>query len=230
MSDDPKLEQLRQAIIAGDVVKTREETEKALAGGMDPLSIIINGGSRATEILGQRFQDGIAFLPELILTAKAMQASIDILLPHLQSDESAGFQQGKVIMGTIVGDMHNIGKNIVQAMLSVSGFEIIDLGVDVPVKRFIEEAKKHDAKIIGSSSLLTTTMPYQRQLIQYAVETGVRDQFYFVVGGGSVTSKWAEQIGADGWSRTAAGASELCKLLVKNGEKPPLAKPVSVNK
>jgi methanogenic corrinoid protein MtbC1 len=230
MNYEDDLAPLRQSMIDGDADLARAETNKALEAGMDPLLIIQNGGTKAMEIVGQQFQDGESFLPELILGARAMQASLDILLPHLQSRDSDKYQIGKVVMGSIVGDMHDIGINIVQAMLSVNGLEVINLGVDVSVKRFVTEAQEKGAQIIGCSSLLTTSMPYQRQLIQYAIDTGIRDQFFFIVGGGSVTPEWARKIGADGWARTAVGAPELCRKLISDGIKPPLSEPLLIDK
>ena len=220
---------LQEALLDGDKDLTKEETQKAVDAGIEPMKIIQEGGTKAMEILGQRFQDGEAYLPELISGARAMQASLEVLLPIMKGEDSAQFQMGKVVMGTIVGDLHDIGKNIVSAMMSVHGFEITDIGVDAPVKRFLQIAKEIDAKIIGCSALLTTSMPYQRQLLQYAVDTGIRDQFYFIIGGGSVTAEWVKEIGADGWSRTAGGAAELCKKLIKDGVPPPLAEPVLVD-
>jgi methanogenic corrinoid protein MtbC1 len=230
VNNEEILARLRQAMIDGDADLAQVETRNALEAGMDPLSIIQNGGTKAMDIVGQQFQNGDAFLPELVLGAKAMQASLEILLPHMQSGKDGKFQIGKVVVGSIVGDMHDIGINIVQAMLSVNGLEVINLGVDVSVKRFLTEAQEKGAQIIGCSALLTTSMPYQRQLIQYAIDTGTRDQFYFIVGGGSVTPEWTKKIGADGWARTAVGASELCRKLIDCGKKPPLSEPMLIDK
>ena len=229
MNYEEMLADLHEALLDGEIELTQEETNKALEAGIDPMIIIQEGGTKAMEILGQRFQDGEAYLPELISGARAMQASLAVLLPVMKGEDSDQFQMGKVLMGTIVGDLHDIGKNIVSAMMSVHGFEIVDIGVDAPVKRFLQTAKENDAKIIGCSALLTTSMPYQRQLLQYAVDTGVRDQFYFIIGGGSVTPEWVKEIGADGWSRTAGGAAELCRKLIKSGTPPPLAEPILVD-
>jgi methanogenic corrinoid protein MtbC1 len=200
-----------------------------LDAGLEPLAIIEGGGSKAMEVVGERFQAGQAFLPELVLASEAMQASLDLLLPQIESEEGSRFRMGKVVMGTITGDLHDIGKNIVTALLSVNGFEIVDIGVDAPVKQFTSTAQEKGARIIGCSALLTTSMPYQRQLIQYAVDTGVRDQYYFVLGGGSVTPEWAQKVGADGWARTAVGATDLCRKLVEDGIPPPLSEPVLVD-
>ena len=229
MSTDEVLATLRDAMIEGDQELTRQETQKALDAGLDPLTVIENAGSKAMDVIGDRFQRGEAFLPELILASEAMQASLDLLLPHVEGDQGDRFQHGRVIMGTIVGDIHDIGKNITSALLSVHGFEVIDIGVDTAVERFLTSAQENGARFIGCSALLTTSMPYQRQLINYATDTGVRDQFYFAVGGGSVTPEWAQEIGADGWARSAAGAAELFRRIVSEGAPPPLPATILVD-
>jgi methanogenic corrinoid protein MtbC1 len=219
---------LRQAMIDGDEGLSGDYTRQALDAGLAPLAIIEAAGSEAMRIVGEQFQCGEAYLPELITASEAMQASLEILLPYLTGRDSNKFRQGKVVLGTITGDLHDIGKNIVGALLTVNGFQIVDIGVDAPVKRFITVAEENGASIIGCSALLTTSMPYQRQLLRYAVDTGVRDKYYFILGGGSVTPEWVRQIGADGWAHTAAGAGELCRRLLESGIRPPLPEPILI--
>ncbi len=224
------LTDLRQALINGDKEKTRTMCEKALAAHIEPLVIIQEGGTKAMGIVGDRFQTGDAFLPDLIKAGRAMQVCLNVVLPHMQGDQSQSFKKAGVVLGTVNGDVHDIGKNIVRAMLTVDGFEVTDLGVDTPAKEFIMKAQEVGARIIGCSSLLTTSMYYQRDLIRYLKDSGARKKFYVIVGGGSVTPEWAREIGADGWARTAAGAPTLCRQLIENSALPPLAEPIIIDR
>jgi methylmalonyl-CoA mutase cobalamin-binding domain/chain len=228
--DEHELDILHGALVNGDVAGTQAAVKVALAAGWKPLVIINSGCQPAMDTVGELFYRGEAFLPDLIKAGRAMTAALDVLLPSLQSEESALVQQGRMVLCTVKSDMHDIGKSLVKTMLAVSGFEITDLGVNVPTKEILQVAKSIDADIIGTSSLLTTSLFYQEELIRYATELGLRDRFYFIVGGGSVTPEFAREIGADGWARSAAGATELCRKLVGGRVAPPLASPLLVDK
>ena len=224
------LSPLQQALISGDIDATLAQVRAALAAGKPPLEIITAGCQPSMDEVGKLFYAGEAFLPDLILAGRAMTAAMELVLPLLQNADAAAFQGGRVVLGTVQGDLHDIGKNLVATLIAVAGFRVTDLGIDVPTKKLIETAIENGAGIIGTSSLLTTSNYYQRELIERASKMGVRNRFYFIVGGSSVTPEFAQQIGADGWARTAVGAAELCKQLVQGGTPPPLGRPLLVDK
>jgi methylmalonyl-CoA mutase cobalamin-binding domain/chain len=221
---------LKQALVRGDTDATLAEIRAALAAGAPPLEIITGGCQPSMDEVGRLFYEGEAFLPDLILAGRAMTAAMELLLPAMQNSQAAVFRGGRVVLGTVEGDLHDIGKNLVGTLISVAGFQVTDLGINVPTKKIIATAVDSGASIIGTSSLLTTSSFYQRDLIERASRMGVRDRFYFIVGGGSVTPEFAQQIGADGWARSAVGAAELCKQLVQGGTPPPLPAPVLVDR
>jgi methanogenic corrinoid protein MtbC1 len=221
---------IRQALADGDADAAVAEVRAALVAGQPPLEIVTLGCQPGMDEVGRLFYEGEAFLPDLILAGRAMTAAMDVLLPILQSAEAAVFQGGGVVLGTVQGDLHDIGKNLVGTLVSVAGFRVTDLGIDVPTKKILETAVETGARIIGTSSLLTTSNFYQKELIERAVRQGLRDRFYFIVGGSSVTPEFAQQIGADGWARTAVGAAELCRQLVQGSLPPPLPAPLVVDK
>ncbi len=221
---------LQQAMINGDAETTMAAVRAALAAGVLPLEIIATGCQPSMDEVGRLFYEGELFLPDLILAGRAMSAAMELLLPALQGADAAAFQGGRVVVGTVKGDLHDIGKNLVATLISVAGFRVTDLGIDVSTKKLLETAIDTGAQIIGTSSLLTTSNFYQRELIERAVKLGVRDRFYFIVGGSSVTPEFARQIGADGWARTAVGAAELCKKLMQDGATPPLPTPLLVDR
>lgn len=222
--------QLHGSLIGGDTEAALAEVRAALAAGAPPLEIITAGCQPGMDEVGKLFYEGEAFLPDLILAGRAMSAAMELLLPVLQSADAATFQGGRVVLGTVQGDLHDIGKNLVGTMISVAGFRVTDLGIDVPNKKLLETAADIGATIVGTSSLLTTSNFYQRELIERASKMGIRDRFYFIVGGSSVTLDFARLIGADGWAKSAVGAAELCKQLVQGGAPPPLRTPLVVDK
>lgn len=217
-SKEETLEQLAQLILDGDSEKIIHATNKALNDGILPTEILDNGLTKGLKEVGGLFARLEIFLPEMILSAEAMKAAIGVLDPELKKEisgtEQIGTTGGNIVIGTIKGDIHDLGKNIVSTMLSVSGFQVIDIGRDVHPDKFIEEAKQHDADIIAVSALLTTTMPYIKDLIRDLRDLGLRDQYLVMVGGGPVTSKWAEAIGADGFGDTAIEAVSLAQELL----------------
>lgn len=221
---------LSEALIGGDINATLAEVRAALAAGLPPLEIITEGCQPSMDEIGRLFYLGEAFLPDLIRAGQAMTAALEVLLPALQSADAAALQGGRVVLGTVEGDLHDIGKNLVGTLIAVAGFRVTDLGINVPTKKLIATALETGASIIGTSSLLTTSNYYQRELIERASRMGVRERFYFIVGGGSVTPEFARQIGADGWARSAVGAAELCKQLVQRDIPPPLPTPLLVDR
>jgi methylmalonyl-CoA mutase cobalamin-binding domain/chain len=173
--------------------------------------------------IGDQFECGEIFLPQLMLAGETMKQCMNILSRHLGA-ESEVKRKGKVVIGAVSGDIHDIGKNLVATMLSVHGFEVVDLGVNVPPMEFADRAGSENAQFIALSSLMTTSMPYQRDVMELLQEMGVRDKYYVVVGGGPVTADFAQQIGADGWGLSAVSAVRVCDRLLETGQRPPLAK------
>jgi 5-methyltetrahydrofolate--homocysteine methyltransferase len=206
------LKEVAEAVIEGDEDAVPELTRKALEAGIEPLRIINEGLTPGIEVVGDRFAAGEYFLPDLLLGAKAMEAGIAVLEPLL-----AGVNRefiGRVIMGTVHGDLHSIGKNIVIMMLKSAGFEVIDLGVDVPTDRFIEKIKELKPDIVGISALLTTTVGKQKEIIETLKEEGLRDSVKVMIGGAPINQTWADQIGADGYAEDATTAVKLARRLI----------------
>lgn len=222
------LGKLSEGIMKGETDLARQAAEESLAAGLDPLETIQQGTSKAMEVVGLRFRSFEIFLPELIMAAEAANAAMAVLLPKIAGDRRKEAMAGRVVLGTVSGDIHDIGKNLVSAVLSAAGFGVHDLGVDVPSKKFADVAQEVEADIIGLSSLLTTSMQYQKDAIDYITDMGLRDKYFIIIGGGPVTPTWAAQIGADGYGRRAADAAELCRLLMQGSHKPPLSQPIVV--
>jgi trimethylamine corrinoid protein len=205
-------EQAKEAIIKGDAEAASELARKGLAEGVPGLDLINKGFIPGINDVGDKFGDGQLFLPELILSATAMQGVIEIINASLETGEKP--DQGKVVVGTVEGDLHDIGKTIVVSLLKANGFEVLDLGRDVSVDRFIDEAESFGANVIGTSALLTTTMPVQKELIETLKQRGLRDKYKTVVGGAPVTQRWADRIGADAYAVDAGdGVRKIKELL-----------------
>lgn len=215
MTESSLLLAVQDAIINGEVSETEVAIQQALAAGMDVMEILHNGVMRGAEIVGQKFEAGEYFLPELMLTGRALKAAMGILTPLLQAQNQAAEEAGKVVMATIQTDIHDIGKNMVASMLSAAGFQVTDLGVDVPIKEIIARAQALQVDLIGVSALLTTSLPYMQDLIRLLEAMGVRNRFKVMVGGASVTPAFAEQIGADGTASNAIDAVKLARRLVQ---------------
>lgn len=203
-------EKLQQIVYEGDADQAADLAAEAINAGAVPEDVI-NCGVSALEKLGRAFDEMEAFLPELMLGGDAMHALLDVVKPHLVQ---SGNKNATVVLGCAQGDLHDIGLNLVATQLSVGGFNVINLGPDVTNAKFIETAKTNDAKIIGVSSLLTTSAYYQDELVKKLERDGLRDQFKVIVGGGPITPDWTRKIGADGYSRTANLAVELCTRLM----------------
>jgi corrinoid protein of di/trimethylamine methyltransferase len=208
------LNQIAQSLVDGDPDATIALTGQALQAGLEPLTIIREGLMPGMDTVGEYFSNGDFFLPDLITAADAMQKAMDILEPELRARQQTLETPGVVVIGTVKGDIHEIGKSLVATMLSANGFKVYDLGVDVSIPAFIAKVKETNANIVGLSALLTTTMTMQPEVIKALKEAGLRDQVKVIVGGAPVTRGWAEEIGADGYAEDATGAVLLAKKLM----------------
>lgn len=206
------LDELYAAVLAGEEDRCVAATERALEASIRPLTAIEGGLTPGIREVGDRFGRMEMFLPEMVLSAAAMQSAIEILEPHFAEGESA--TKGKVVIGTVKGDIHDIGKNIARALLSVNGYEVIDLGRDVNLTDFVDEAEKVGADIIGMSGLLSTSLPLMRDTIQLMHDDGVREKYRVIIGGGPTSQDYADQIGADGYADTAFDGVDLCDRLI----------------
>lgn len=214
MSRDELLAQITTSIVEGEPDETVNLTRQALAADLEPLTIINQGLMPGMTIVGDRFQSGEYFLPHLIIAATAMQQAMALLEPELRARQQAVQTAGTLVIGTVAGDIHEIGKSLVATMLSASGFQVHDLGVNVPTETFVARVRETGANLLGLSALLTTTMTAQREVIEALVAAGLRDQVKVIVGGAPVSQQWAETIGADGYAEDAVGAVALARRLV----------------
>lgn len=206
------LESLYEAILKGKLEIARAVTIEAIAKNVDPQLIINNYMSRAMEDIGKRFEEGKAFVPELLMAARAMKGALDLLKPLMKG--AASLRLGKVVIGTVKGDLHDIGKNLVASMLEGCGFEVINLGTDISSEKFITAIRENQAQILCLSALLTTTMNYMQEVIDALEQTGIRQQVKVMIGGAPVSESFARQIGADGYSDNANAAVTLAKSLL----------------
>jgi 5-methyltetrahydrofolate--homocysteine methyltransferase len=206
-----ELAALHRAILTGDAKTAKEVTEAALAEGIAPLTLVQDSMMPAMDEAGKKFEANEYFVPELLLAARAMKSSLELIRPLLVA---GGVEPaGRVAIGTVKGDLHDIGKNLVAAMLEGGGFEVIDLGVNVDPAKFVRAVKEKGAKIVALSALLTTTMPAMKTTIEALKQAGLREQVKVMVGGAPVTENYAKEIGADGYSKNAASAVELARGL-----------------
>ncbi len=208
------LEKLSNSVIEGDPDATTALTKEALQTGLDPMTIINQGLVSGMNVVGDRFASGEYFLPNLVIAGSAMQQAMQLLEPELKQRQQVRTSFGKVVIGTVHGDIHEIGKSLVATMLSANGFEVHDLGVDVPTERFLTEVKESGAQLLGLSALLTTTMTTQRDVIEALDDAGIRDRVKVLVGGAPVNQEWADSIGADGYAEDAMAAVALAKRLM----------------
>lgn len=206
--------QLTQAVIDGDEELAETLTRQALDRGLNPLDIINQGLTPGIDVVGEKFGCGEYFLPHLVMAGNAMKAAMGLLDPALKASGATRETLGTVVLGTVAGDIHEIGKSLVATMLTASGFVVHDLGVDVPTERFVEKVRESEANLLGLSALLTTTMSVQRKIIDALKEAGLREQVKVMLGGAPVSRQWAEEIGADGYAEDAAGAVNLARRLV----------------
>lgn len=207
-------EELREAIITADERRAVEAAREILMHDGDPLAAVECGLSSGMAVIGERFEKGECYLPELITAAQTFAAAMKVLEPEMVRAGGDSHRSGVAVVGTVAGDVHTIGKDIFAMLLIVNGFEVCDLGSDVSMSGFLEKAQEVSADLIGMSALLVTTMPSQQEVIEVLCELGIRDRYVVMVGGGPVSEQWAERIGADGYANTAQEGAELAVKLV----------------
>ena len=206
--------QMAQSVIDGDPDQAQALAQQAIDTGIDPLEAINKGYTGGMDIVGELYSTGEYFLPDLILGGEAMKAALAVLEPALKAGGRQRQVLGTIVLGTVKGDIHEIGKALVGSMLSANGFQVYDLGIDIEADQFVARVREHNADIVALSALLTTTMLHQRDVIEHLVEAGLRDRVKVMVGGSPVTQTWADQIGADGFAEDAAGAVTVAKRLM----------------
>lgn len=205
----PDLQPLKDAVLHGDWKLARSITENALEARVEPLTLLNDYLVPAMNEVGKRFECNQFFVPELLLAARAMKASLELLRPLLAARGTEPV--GRAVVGTVKGDLHDVGKNLVASLLEGGGFEVIDLGVNVPPEKFIAAVREKNAQIVGLSALLTTTMPSMRLTIEAFKAAGLRDKVKILIGGAPVTQRFADEIGADGYGENAPSAVNLAR-------------------
>ena len=207
-------EAMAKSVINGEIDEAKEMAQLAIKQGIEPLDAINNGFVTGMNYVGEQFGIGEMFLPELVMAAEAMKSAVAVLEPELQRQGTVRKFLGNVVIGTVKGDIHDIGKTLVATMLSASGFQVYDLGCDVSAETFLEKSRQVNADIVGLSSLLTTTMVYQKDIIKAFKKAGLRSRVKIIVGGAPISEDWTKEIGADGFSKDAFGAVALAKELI----------------
>ena len=205
-------DQIKQAIIDGDAATVNALTQALLASGMPAKEILEGALLPGMEVVGERMRSGDCFIPEVLLSARTMQGALDLLKPHMLAGESTS--AGTVVIGTVEGDLHDIGKNLVGMMLQGAGFEVVNLGTGVTSAQFVAAVREHSPQIVGMSALLTTTLPHTSETLAALKAAGLRDSVKVMVGGAPVTQAWADEVGADGYGANAGMAVERAKALV----------------
>lgn len=203
---------LADLVINGNFTGAKDLTKVMVDKGVDPLEIINQGLMAGMNVVGVRFKAGDMFVPEVMMSAKAMSMGIEILKPYMADRDMPS--AGKVLIGTVKGDLHDIGKKLVVMMLESAGFDIIDLGVDIAPAAFVDAVKEHKPQVVGLSALLTTTMVAMRDTIEVLKEEGLRDTVKIIIGGAPISQSFADEIGADGYAPDAAAATDLCRGLI----------------
>ena len=206
------LETIYDGVLNGDAKKTEAEVTAALEANTPPEDILYKACIPAMEEVGRLFEEGEKFVPEMLISARAMQTAMRLLRPRLAGANIRTV--GKVVVGTVAGDLHDIGKNLVAMMLEGSGFEVVDLGTDVGPGKFVDAVKEYQPQVVGMSALLTTTMPSMGKTIEALKEAGLREQVKVMIGGAPITQEFADKIGADGFAPDASSASRKAKALV----------------
>jgi len=219
MDKDQMLVNLCQLVLKGDFDGIKKTSRQALDSGVEPTEIMEKGISKGMEIVGKRFESGEAYLPELLMAARAFSNAMEVVTPALEAGHKNIKKIGKVLLATVKGDVHNLGKNILAKVLATNGFDVIDIGVDQATLSIIDAAQESCADVIGLSAVMTTTMPYQKEVIDTLSELGQRDKFIVMVGGGPVSQAWADKIGADGYGETAMAAVSIAaqRITAKKG-------------
>lgn len=204
-------EELSNAVIAGNEVKVKELTKSLVDQGLEPLEIINQGLISGMTVVGRRFKAGDMFVPEVLMAARSMHGGMDIVKPLIAEADVP--TKGKVVLGTVKGDLHDIGKNLVGMLMESAGYQVVNLGVDVPPEKFVEAVKEHNPQFVAMSALLTTTMLSMKDTIEVLKEEGLRDKVKCIIGGAPVSQEFSDEIGADGYAPDAASATELCDKL-----------------
>ncbi|CVK18092.1 MULTISPECIES: glycine betaine-specific corrinoid protein MtgC [Sporomusa] len=208
-------ENLRQAILDGDEEMVAENVQKVIDDKLDPVAAIQNGLIKGIEELGIRWKAGEAFLPDVMMGADALKAGLDMLEPVVaESGATGGEAKGKIVLGQVAGDIHDIGKNIVGAMMTAAGYKVYDIGIDQPAESFLAKAEEVGADMIAAGALLTTTMAAQKAIVDYLRSQNVREKYTVMIGGGPTSQAFADEIGADAWAETADEAVTLCDKLI----------------
>jgi len=206
------LETIREMVVGGKFKDIEEEVQRAVDSGTDLNRIINDALISAMDIVGKRFADGDIYVPEMLVSAKTMKQGLDIIKPLLTAGEAE--HRGTIVMGTVKGDLHDIGKNLVIMMMEGAGFRIVDMGVDVKIEDLIDTVKKEEADVLGLSALLTTTMPEMQKVIEALEEAGLRNQLKVIVGGAPIDQGFADKIGADGFGADAVEAVQLAREMI----------------
>jgi len=212
-SEEEILARLRDAIVNLDIEAVQKAAKDALEAGIPAYKAVINGMAKGMEIVGQKYEDGEYFLAELIMAGETMKEGMAVLEPYLKAGDMKA--AGKVVIGTVRGDLHDIGKNVVVTLLKAANFDVIDLGVDVSPEQFVEAVKKHNPDIVAMSALLTTTMVEMESVIESLKKSGLRDKVKVIIGGAPITPEYAKKIGADAAARDAVEGVRLCSEWAK---------------
>ncbi|HWQ40736.1 MAG TPA: corrinoid protein [Desulfosporosinus sp.] len=205
-------EDLSQSVIAGQQERVKQLTQQAIDDGKDPVEIINQGLIPGMSVVGARFKSGQMFVPEVLMSARAMNVGMDLVKPLISNEDLP--TAGKVVIGTVKGDLHDIGKNLVAMMLESAGFTVINVGVDAGPEQFVQAVKEHQPSVIGMSALLTTTMLSMKDTLELLKEEGLRDKVKVIIGGAPISQDFADEIGADGFAPDAGSATDLCKKLL----------------
>lgn len=217
MEKNKLIQEIREMVIHLDEEGIKRVAHQVLEAGIDPLEVIRGGLQKGMDMMGEKYEKLEVFLPELMMAADTVYAALNILLPKVSAEAAKTLRRGKVVIGTIFGDIHDIGKNIVATLLRINGYEVVDLGSDVDPKLFVDTAIKENAEIVAMSCLLSPSMYYMGDVVQRLKDMGIRDKHFVIVGGAAIYPAAAEQIGADGWAKNAEGAVELCERLLGKG-------------
>jgi len=207
-----KYQELADSILTGNNVKSKEITQDLVGKGIDPVEILNEGLIAGMDVVGKKFKANEMYIPEVLIAARAMHAAMDILKPLLS--ESGAPSKGTAVIGTVQGDLHDIGKNLVSMMLEGAGFNVVDIGVDIPPEKFVEAVNSNKANILGLSALLTTTMPAMKEIIEEVRKDGNAKSVKIIIGGAPVTQEYADSIGADGYAADASTAVEISEKLL----------------
>ena len=214
MEKEELFRQIADAVVEMEEDTVEELAQQSLTAGIDAYETIDLGLAKGMERAGQLFDEEEYFVPELLMCSDAMNVGIDVLKPHLKSENVS--KKGKVVIGVVEGDTHDIGKNLVRLMMETGGFEVLDLGRDIPPAEFVSKAEEYGADIIGIATLMTTTMPGMKEVVDILANKGIRDKYKVIVGGGPISPAFAKKIGADGYARNAADAVKVAEKLLGN--------------